>query len=179
MGLIQMHIPSRDTTDFPIIQYMDDIILIMQASQRELLCLKAILETFAQSTRMRVNYAKSCMVPLNMTEEKAELMIGVIGYKLQGMSFTYLGLPMGTIKLRVEHFAPLMNRVERQLTSISNMLTYAGKLQLVNSVLSSLPTYTICSISVPVEAHEYVDRARRHCMWRNSEANAKDKPMVA
>jgi hypothetical protein len=125
MGLIQMPIPPRGTTDFPIIQYVDDTILIMQASQRELLCLKAILETFAQSTGLLVNYAKSCMVPLNITEEKAELMIGVLGCKLQGMSFTYLGLPMGTTKPRVEHFAPLMNRVERQLTSISNMLTYA------------------------------------------------------
>jgi hypothetical protein len=51
------------------------------------------------------------------------------------MPFTYLG------KARVEHFAPLMNRVARQLTSISSMLTQAGKLELVNSVLSSLPTY--------------------------------------
>jgi hypothetical protein len=164
MGLIQMHIPSRGITNFPIIQYADDTILIMQASQRELLCLKAILKTFAQSIGLRVNYAKSCMVPLNMTEEKAELMTGFLGCKLQGMPFTYLGLPMGTTKPRVEHFAPLMNRVERQLTSISNMLTYVGKLQLVNSVISSLPTYTMCSISVPVEVHEYVDRARRHCM---------------
>jgi hypothetical protein len=164
MGLIQMHIPSRGITNFPIIQYADDTILIMQASQRELLCLKAILKTFAQSIGLRVNYAKSCMVPLNMTEEKAELMTGFLGCKLQGMSFTYLGLPMGTTKPRVEHFAPLMNIVERQLTSISNMLTYVGKLQLVNSVISSLPTYTMCSISVPVEVHEYVDRARRHCM---------------
>jgi hypothetical protein len=98
------------------------------------------------------------MVPLDMTEEKAELMTGVLGCKLQGMPFTYLRLPMGTTKPRVEHFAPLMNRVERQLTSISNMLTYAGKLQLVNSVLSSLSTFIMCSISVPVEVHEYVDR---------------------
>jgi hypothetical protein len=54
----------------------------MQVSQRELLCLKTILETFAQSIRLQVNYAKSCMVPLNMTEEEVELMTGVLGCKL-------------------------------------------------------------------------------------------------
>jgi hypothetical protein len=63
-------------------------------------------------------------------------MTGVIGCKLQGMPFTYLGLPMGTTKPRVEHFTPLMNRVERQLTSISNMLTYAAASQL-RSILSA------------------------------------------
>jgi hypothetical protein len=37
----------------------------------------------------------------------------------------------------------------------------------------------MCSVQVPVAVHEYVDRAKRHCMWRNSETNAKSKPMIA
>jgi hypothetical protein len=57
-------------------------------------------------------------------------------------------------KPRVEHYAPLMNRVERQLTSISSMLTQAGKLQLVNSVLSSLPTCHMCYVSIPIAIFE-------------------------
>jgi hypothetical protein len=39
----------------------------MNASQKELHCLKALLETFAQSMGLRVNFAKSCMVSLNMS----------------------------------------------------------------------------------------------------------------
>jgi hypothetical protein len=151
----------------------------MRASQRELLCFKVIMETYAQSTGLRVNYAKSCMIPLNLESDKLEAMAGVFGCKLQQMPFAYLGLPMGTTKPRVEHYAPLMNRVERQLTSISSLLTYASKLQLVNSVLSSLSTFTMCSVSVPVAVLECFDRAGRHCMWRKSEANAKSKPLVA
>jgi hypothetical protein len=67
------------------------------------------------------------MIPINLSSEKAEVMAGVFGSRIQSMPFTYLGLPMGSTKSRVEHFAPLMNRAERQLTSISSMLTYAGK----------------------------------------------------
>jgi hypothetical protein len=59
------------------------------------------------------------------------------------------------------------------------MLTHAGRLQLVNFVLSSLPTYTLDPIMVPMEVHEQIDRARRHCMWRKSEVNANSKPLVA
>jgi hypothetical protein len=73
--------------------------MIMKTSQRELLCLKGLLETFDQYTGLRINYAKSCLVPLNMSEEKAELLAGVFGCKIQGMPFTYLGLPMGTTSL--------------------------------------------------------------------------------
>jgi hypothetical protein len=119
------------------------------------------------------------MVPLNMTEEKCKLMTGVFGCSLHEMPFTYLGLPMGTSRHKVEHYAPLMNRMERQLTSISSMLNHAGRLQLVNSVMSTSPTYTMCSLAVPITVHEYFDKARRHCMWRNSDNNGKNKPLVA
>jgi hypothetical protein len=42
----------------------------MKASQRELFTLKGLLESFAQSTGLRVNYRKSCMVPLNLSLKK-------------------------------------------------------------------------------------------------------------
>jgi hypothetical protein len=71
-----------------------------------------LLETFRQSTWLRVNYAKSCMVPLNLTEQQIENLAGVFGYKIQGMPFTYLGLPMGSTKPRIEHFDNLMNKVD-------------------------------------------------------------------
>jgi hypothetical protein len=72
-GLFQIPIPSRDVAGFPIIQYADDTIMIMKASKRELLCLKDLLESYGQSTGLMINYAKSCLVPLNISEEKAEL----------------------------------------------------------------------------------------------------------
>jgi hypothetical protein len=103
-----------------------------------------------------------------MTEDKARLMAEVFGCNLQEMPFTYLGLPIGTSRPKVEHYAPLMYRMERQLTSISYMLNHVGRLQLVYSVISASPTYTMCSLAVPITVHEYFDRARRHCMWRNS-----------
>jgi hypothetical protein len=126
-----------------------------------------------------VNYSKSGLVPLNMIAEKAEIMAGVFGCHIQEMPFTYLGLPMGTMRPRVEHFEPIMNRMERQLTSISSLLTHAGRLKLVNSVLSTSPTYTMCYVSIPLTVHEYFDRIRRHCMWKKSDFNSRSKPMIA
>jgi hypothetical protein len=86
---------------------------------------------------------------------------------------------MGTTKPRVDHFGFIMNKVERRLTATSNFLSHAGRLELVNSVLSSLPTYAMCSLQLPVAVLEYIDRARRHCLWRGSDINAKMKPLVA
>ena len=151
----------------------------MKAYQRELFCLKGLLQSFSNSTGLKINYAKSSMVPLNITNDHAEMLAQTFGCRLATLPFTYLGLPLGTTKPRVDDYMPLMNKTERRLSSISSMLTYAGRLQLVNSVLSSLPTYTMCSLDIPVTVIEYIDRARRLCLWRGSDINAKTPPKAA
>jgi hypothetical protein len=93
--LLKLPIPSYENVGFPIIQYADDTLIFLEASQKKLLFLKALLEPFAQSTGLRVNSTNTGMVPLNMSPEKAEIMAGVFGCRIQSMSFTYLGLPMG------------------------------------------------------------------------------------
>jgi hypothetical protein len=51
----------------------------------------------------------------------------------------------------IQDCLPLAHRVERRLVSTSIFLNQGGKLQLVNSVLSSLPTFYMCSIEVPID----------------------------
>jgi retron-type reverse transcriptase len=54
INLLHHPIPSVNG-DFPIIQYADDTLLIMQVCPRQLLY-QGILETFAHSTSLRVNF---------------------------------------------------------------------------------------------------------------------------
>jgi hypothetical protein len=82
------------------------------------------------------------------------------------MPFTYLGLPMGTTKPSIKDLSPLTDRVERRLCAMSSFLSYGDRLVLVNSVLSSLPTYFMLSLKLPPGIIEVIDRARRHCHGR-------------
>jgi len=55
--------------EIPIIQYDDDTLIVMEAYSRQLITLKAILHSFRESTGLKVNYSKSVMVPINISEE--------------------------------------------------------------------------------------------------------------
>jgi hypothetical protein len=72
------------------------------------------------------------------------------------MPFTYLGLPLGTTKPSVQDLTPLLNRVERRLGGISRFLSYDGRLIVVNSVLSALPTLYMCSLKLPPQANRHL-----------------------
>jgi len=79
MGLFQLPIPNRDIENFPIVQYADDTLQIMHADARQLFCLKALLHSFAISTGLKVNFHKSCLIPINVPTEKVPLLTGVFG----------------------------------------------------------------------------------------------------
>lgn len=51
-----MPIPKENQLNFPILQYANDSLLIMQADVTQFICLKGLLEAFAQSTGLKVNY---------------------------------------------------------------------------------------------------------------------------
>ena len=55
MNLLQSPLPDIREQEFPIVQYGDDTLLIMEACLKQLFFLKAILNSFASSTGLRVN----------------------------------------------------------------------------------------------------------------------------
>jgi hypothetical protein len=166
------------SSDFLVIQYADDTILVLKASQRQLLCLKGILQAFTQSTGLNVNHAKSCLLPINIDEEKATQMAGVFGYQVGTYPFTYLGLPMGTTKPRVEDFSPLVSKIER-ISATIYWLSMAGRATWVDSAVSSIPIYSLCSVKMHVTNLNSIDRARKHGLWRGSDVAGKGKPLLA
>jgi hypothetical protein len=69
-NLIQLPIITGDP-DFPILQYANDTLLIMQADEAQLLILKKALNEFSQSTGLYVNFHKSCLLPINISDDQA------------------------------------------------------------------------------------------------------------
>ena len=113
--------------------------------------------------------------PLNTAPEKAIDLANVLGCQVGSLPFTYLGLPLGITKLRIVDFAPLINKMERRLTATSTFLAFSGKVELTKAVLSALPTYTVCTLKLPLGVVNNLDRARGDCLWRGSGVNDKKK----
>ena len=167
--LLKAPIPQL-TTDFPIVQYADDTLLSMQADARQLIFLKLLFSSFADSTGLKVNYRKSQMLPINVSPEKMEHLAQTFGCAIGTLPFTYLGLPMGTTKPKMEDLTPMMNRVERRLSGCATWLSYIGRLQMINTSITPIVTYALCTIKLPRGVIDNIDRIRKQCLWRgNSE----------
>ena len=68
--------------------------------------------------------------------KKMMILAGTLGCQIGSLPFTYLGLPLGTTKPKIEEFAPLLDRVERKLSACSSLLSYSGRVEYINTVIT-------------------------------------------
>lgn len=72
-----------------------------------------MLDIFAVSTGLRVNFSKSSLIPINMSDEEGNRVASLLGCDVGSMPFTYLGLPMGTSRPTIYDLMPMVDRIER------------------------------------------------------------------
>jgi hypothetical protein len=177
-GLLQAPI-AQPMTDFPIVQYAYDTLQIMKADAQQLFFLKSLLNCFVVSTGLRVNYRKSQMLPINVSEEKIQRLAMTFGCSIGTFPFTYLGLPMGTTKPKFEDLTPMMDRVEKKLSGCSTWLSYLGRLHMLNAAITLITTYAMCTIRLPRGVIDNIDRIRKQCLWRGNSEKKKEGNLVA
>jgi hypothetical protein len=85
----------------------------MEACSRQLIALRALLHSFGESSGLKVNYQKSFMVPINVANDRLQMLARTFGCEPGGMlPFTYLGLPLSLTKPRAIDFSPWLINVK-------------------------------------------------------------------
>lgn len=161
MGLLNLSIPMEHNKDFPILQYANDTLIIAEGDARQLFFLKSLLNSFSMSTGLKVNYQKTMLVPINISNEKAEILAKTFGCCKGSLPFTYLGLPLSLSKPNAHDFLPLISRREKRLSGVSSLLSQARRLELTNAVFTSLPTFYMCSLELPKSVIKQIDKFRK------------------
>jgi hypothetical protein len=166
-------------SDFSIVQYAGDTLLILEACPVQLTALKNLIESFAHATGLRVNYAKSSLYSLNISDQHLALLADTFSCSIGQLPFTYLGLPLGTTKPTVEDLSPLVGLVEKRLNASARFLGYGGRLEFVKSVLSTLPTFFMCSLKLQKTIINICNRAQRHFLWAMEEDSSSSNALAA
>jgi hypothetical protein len=70
----------------------------MPADMDQMMALKEVLNKFSKSTGLKINFGKSMMVPINVPDDLMGQLATKVGCQIGTMSFTFLGLPLGTTR---------------------------------------------------------------------------------
>lgn len=89
-----------------------------------------------------------------------------MGCRLGSFPFIYLGLPLSNKKLTKQAYIPLIQKFNKRLAGwAAKYLSIAGRLVLINAVLSSLPVYFMSCLNIPAWVIKEIDKIRRRFLW--------------
>ncbi|XP_074266717.1 uncharacterized protein LOC141589998 [Silene latifolia] len=88
------------------------------------------------------------------------------GFSLGEFPFRYVGLPLATSKLKLSMYDSLITKIQKCIHHwSSHALSYAGRVQLLNSVLFGLDNYWCSSLLLPKEVIHHINKISKDFFW--------------
>ena len=82
---------------------------------------------------------------------------------MRQLPIKYLGFPLGAKCKEKTIWNPIFERMEKRLARWNTLyLSKGGKVMLIKSTLSSLPTYFMSLFPIPVDVTNYIEQLRRN-----------------
>jgi ribonuclease HI len=146
--------------------YADDLMIFCKGNLSGLKSLKTLFDAYAVESGQKINNSKSTIYSGSITHGRLELIVQLLNFKIGSIPFSYLGLPIFKGKPKACHLQPLADRVKLKLSSWkASLLSMAGRVQLIKSVIQSMLIYSITLYSWPVSLIKEVEKHFRNFIW--------------
>jgi hypothetical protein len=104
---------------------------------------------------------KTEIVPVGLVPEVHDL-VQVLGATITSIPMKYLGLPLGARFKSKDMWNPIVEKMEKRLAGWKRIyLSKGGRLTLIKSTLSSLPTYFLSLFPLPSSIAKRMEKIQR------------------
>jgi hypothetical protein len=136
-GTRNINVPSRSF-------YADDLMIFCKGNIAGLRVLKDLFNRYAMESGQVINNAKSTIFYGSITHRRLHIIVDLLNIKLGNLPFNYLGVPIFKGKPKASHLQSIADKVKLKLSAWkASLLSIAGRVQLVKSVVQSMLTYNI------------------------------------
>ncbi|XP_059630150.1 uncharacterized protein LOC132273143 [Cornus florida] len=168
LGFLRGFRVSSDVTsqlEISHLMFADDTLVLYDADVSQLRYLKCVLIWFQVVSGLKVNVGKSVLVPVSDVPNIG-MLASILGCRIGSFPISYLGLPLGAPSRCVGVWDPVVDRFERRLVGWKQQyLSKGGRVTLIKSTLSCLPTYFISLFQIPSSVAERIERLQHNFLW--------------
>ena len=107
---------------------------------------------------LKINLGKSELVPVGIVNN-IDLFLVVLGCKQGSLLKKYLGLPLGAKFKDKTIWNPILEKMEKRLAGWKSLyLSKGGRVTLIKSTLSNLPTYFLSLFPIPASVAKRIKK---------------------
>ena len=174
LGLLKGVVFGDNNVVVSHLQFADDSLLFCDAVWSEVLNLKRILRCFEIVSGLKINYHKSVICGFGISESVLHEFAGMLNCKVKSAPIKYLGLPLGASPHRKLIWKPVLDKIKLRLAGWKRrFLSFAGRLTLIKSVLSSLPVYYLSLFKIPEGIAKEIEKLQASFLWGGAELKRK------
>jgi len=149
--------------------FADDLMLFARGDTPSICILMNCLKEFERLSGLQANPLKSSFVPAGIDGLNLQLFSDITGFTHGAMPFRYLGIPLASSKLKLCHYEPLLAKIADCIIAWRAVtLSYAGRLELIRTVLQGVICFWLNILPVPAGVIEHIYRFCRRFLWNSS-----------
>ncbi|GKD44979.1 RNA-directed DNA polymerase, eukaryota, reverse transcriptase zinc-binding domain protein, partial [Tanacetum coccineum] len=159
--------------------FADDLIMLCHGDITSLNTLKKALDKFSALSGLYPNLGKCTMFCGSLDSDTKDEISNIFPFKEGKLPVRYLGVPLVTKKIGIANCKQLVDKVTQKLNDRKNTsLSYAGRAQLIASVLGSMQVYWGSVFLLPKAVVIDIEKLFKRFLW-NSGESCKGKAKVA
>ena len=161
------------------LSYADDILVFTDGSTDSLQGVLEVMEQFTSVSGLYINASKSSIFASGQDVTPLLTEAADIGIKVGTLPVPYLGMPLNTKAMTRQDYESLLDKVRGRMLFWSNKcLSYAGRLQLIKSIISSIVNFWSQAFILPKACLTEIESMCSAFLWSGS-PNLTHKAKVA
>ncbi|KAG7599341.1 Reverse transcriptase zinc-binding domain [Arabidopsis suecica] len=157
LGRIGRH-PHCNHISVTHLSFADDIIVFSDGSPSSLRETVRDIEDFTRISGLHINPHKSALYVGGRNRLALMEAATAHGIPIETLPIRYLGLPLTTRSMTTHDYTPLIDKIRSRLLSWTNKhLSYAGRLQLIKSVISSISNFWCSVFRLPARCFDEIE----------------------
>ena len=153
---------------------MDDIFLFVGGTSSSVQVIMDELKRFENFSRLQVNKQKSAIFLAVVNDDVKNDLLSITGFCSGSFPMKYFGVPLISARLSHGDYQPLLDKILARIQAwTSRSLSYAGRLQLISSVMYNIQMYWSCLFIIPKYTISKVEQIFSSFLWSSKTGSAR------
>lgn len=159
--------------------FADDIMVFSDGKASSMAGILEVFKKFAAISGLCISLEKSTLFLAGVSGHSRDDISARFPFETGSLPVRYLGLPLLTKRMSLDDCLPLLEKIRDRISSWKHrFLSFAGRLQLLGSVIASLTNFWISAFRLPSACIKEIEKICAAFLWSGPDLNPRKNKLA-